>query len=249
MTVDTTGELAGEILADCEFTQRERHLLRHARQLLREGGYDHVTINRLAKRSGLSRVTLYKHFANRQDIVLKLAIQSTGRRADMVQRGALFRGKSRERLVAISSVIRELMPFHMHHELLADEDGIRDKASPALLRELQANEDRIVSSAVGVIRDAVVAGDVTLPDDLPPEKLGLALIEFEIGAQVVMRRTTVYGRYTAEEAFEVLKDFGAGIVDRLGWRPLSSEHDYDASTQRMWMELFPGELKRFGIRL
>ena len=54
MTSVSAGELVGEELSGCGFAERERQLLRHARGLLREGGYDHLTINRLAARSGLS---------------------------------------------------------------------------------------------------------------------------------------------------------------------------------------------------
>ena len=241
--------ISGRRLAALEFSERERQLLRHARRLLREGGYDYLTINRLAERSGLARITLYKHFAIRQDIVLKLAIQSTARRADMVERAAMFKGRARERLVAIAEVFRELLPRHMRHELLVFEEGIRDKASPNLLRELQAHEDRILSAVIGVIRDAVVSGDLSLPDGLPPEKLGLALLQVDVGAHVLMCRPRSYGRFSTEDANHVLADFSVNLSDNLGWKPLSSEHDYPAAMRRMWRELFPEELERFDIKL
>jgi AcrR family transcriptional regulator len=244
MTAFSARELAG-----CEPAERERQLLRHARRLLREGGYDHLTINRLAQRSGLARMTLYKHFANRQDIALKMAIQSTARRADMVERAALFKACARERIAALGSVLRETLPYHMRHEILIFEDGIREKASPELAQELRSQEDRIVAALIGIIREAVVAGDVTLPDSFPPEKLGLVLMHLEIGAQVLMRRPFSYGRFTASDSRSALHDFGADLLDRLGWRPLFAELDYPASTRRMWKELFSDELERFGIKI
>jgi len=249
MTSIPARELVGEELSGCEFAERERQLLRHARALLRDGGYDHLTINRLSQRSGLARMTLYRHFGNRQDVVLKLAIQSTSRRADLIERAAMFRGISRERIAAVADVLRHVMPHHMRHELLVFEDGIRDKASPELLHLLQSHEDRIVSTVIGLIRDAVVAGDLTLPVDLPPEKLGLAFIHLETGAQLLMRRAYSYGRYSAEDSRSVLHDFGVDLLDGLGWRPLYSEHDYPAAVRRMWKELFPEELAKFDIRI
>jgi AcrR family transcriptional regulator len=242
-------ERIGEELARCGFAERERQLLRHARGLLRDGGYDHLTINRLAQASGLARMTLYKHFGNRQDIVLKLAVQSTARRADFVERAALFKASTRERLAAIIDVSRVMMPYHMRHEVLIFEDGIVEKASPELLQNLRSHEDRIIAAIVGVVREAVVAGDVSLPADLPPEKLGLVFMHLEIGAQLLMRRPFSYGRYTAEDSRGALQNFGADLCDRLGWRPLNAELDYPASIRRMWKELFPEELRRFGIKI
>jgi AcrR family transcriptional regulator len=254
MMVQTADQQSEEIpeggdLAWCEFGERERLLLRHARRLLREGGYDYLTINRLAEESGLSRMTLYKHFANRQDIVLKMSVQSTARRADLVERAALFRASTRERLAGMTDVSRVMMPHHMRHEVLIFDDGIVDKASPDLLQTLRSHEDRIIAAIVGVVREAVVAGDVTLPPDLPPEKLGLVFMHLEIGAQVLMRRPFSYGRYTAEDSRGALHNFGADLCDRLGWRPLNSEIDYPASISRMWNEIFPKELKQFGVAI
>jgi AcrR family transcriptional regulator len=249
MTSIPARELTGDELAACGFAERERRLLRHARRLLSGGGYDHLTVNRLAARSGLSRMTLYKHFANRQDIALKLAVQSTARRADFVERAALFKASTRERLAGIIDVSRVMMPFHMRHEILIFDDGIVDKASPELVQKLRSHEDRIIAVIVGVVREAVVAGDVTLPVDLTPEKLGLVFMHIEIGAQVLMRRPFSYGRYTAEDSRGALHDFGADLCDRLGWRPLNSELHYPSSIQRMWTEIFPQELQRFGIKI
>jgi AcrR family transcriptional regulator len=97
---------------------RRAHVLRIARHILRDEGYDELTVKSLAGRSGLSRMTIYRHYGDRQDIVARLAIQSTGRRADMVERAASWRGPTRERMVAIGSVARVLLPHHMRHELL-----------------------------------------------------------------------------------------------------------------------------------
>jgi AcrR family transcriptional regulator len=229
--------------------KRERHVLRIARHILRDEGYDELTVKALAKRSGLSRMTIYRHFGDRQDIVMRLAIQSTARRADMVERAAAWRGSTRERIVAISSVVRELLPHHMRHELLIYERGVRVKASPDLLRQLQANQDRHVAAAVGVVRDAMANGDLSLPADLPPEKLGLSFVHLEQGAHLVMQGEFSYGRFTAADSQEVLNAFGADLLDSLGWRPLASELDYFEMTRRMWRELFPEELARFGIRV
>jgi AcrR family transcriptional regulator len=238
-----------EHLSELDAAARQPHVLRIARHILREEGYDALTVKALAKRSGLSRMTVYRHLGDRHDIVMRLAIQSTARRADMIERAASFKGTPRERFVAIISVMRELLPHHMRHELLVFERGVWAKASPDLLRRLQANQDRHVAAMVGVVRDAVAVGDVTLPANLPPEKLGLSFVHLELGGQLVMQGEFAYGRFTASDSQEVLFAFGADLLDSLGWRPLYCELDYVEMTRRMWRELFPEELKKFGIKL
>ena len=193
-------------------------------------------------------MTLYKHFANRHDIVLKLAVQSTARRADFVERAVLFKASTRERLAAIIDVSRVMMPHHMRHEILIFEDGILDKASPELLQTLRSHEDRIIAAIVGVVREAVVAGDVTLPVDLPPERLGLVFMHLEIGSQVLMRRPFSYGRYTADDSRGALRlrsgplrPFGLAAPGRRA--RLSRVHPAHVEGD------IPEELKRFGIKI
>jgi hypothetical protein len=106
-----------------------------------------------------------------------------------------------------------------------------------------------VAAAAGIARDAVANGDLTLPADLPPEKLGLALVHLELGAHLVMQGNFSYGRFSVADSQQVLNDFGADLLDSLDWRPLASELDYVEMTRRMWREVFPEELARFGIRL
>lgn len=232
-----------------DYEKRERVLLKAARALLREGGYDGLNMKVLGERTGMARVTLYKHFANRQEIILKLAIQSAGRRADMAEEAALFKGRTRERLAGVVSVIRALLPYHLRHELLIYEAGVRERASAELLRKLEAHEDRILAVVIGLIREGVVSGDITLPANLPPERLGLAVMHLEHGTQVLMQRDFSYGRQRSTDSLQVLMEFGASLLDQLGWRPLSHENDYAASTNRMWREIFPDLVRKFGIDL
>jgi AcrR family transcriptional regulator len=240
------GSSSDELTA--EHTERERKLLKVARQLLRDGGYDNLNLKVLAEKAGIARVTVYKHFSNRQDVILKLSIRSVARRADMIEKAALFRGLTRERIVAVASVIRHCLPGDLRHEVLAYEKGIAERASPELRQQLRSHEDRILAVLIGVIREAVVARDVTLPADLPPERLGLAIMHLETGAQVLMQRAYGYGRFCATDSLLVLNDFGDLLLDDLDWKPLSREHNFPATERRVWMELFPDQVKKYGFR-
>jgi AcrR family transcriptional regulator len=230
-----------------DFAQREQLLLREARGLLRDSGYDGLSLKVLSERTGMARVTVYKHFRNRAEIILKLAIQSTARRADLAEQAALFKGLTRERLTGVVSVLQALLPFHLRHELLVYEAGVRNRASKGLLRELQAHEDRILAVLNGVIREAVVAEDVSLPEYLPPERFGLAVVHLVSGGQLHLQKDFGYGRHTAADSERVLQYFGALVLDQLGWRPFSHEHDYVAATNRMWREVFPDLVRRFDV--
>ena len=56
------------------FTAPERRILKAARALLREGGYRHVTMNRLAGGAGCTRPTVYRYFSDVDDVIAALCV-------------------------------------------------------------------------------------------------------------------------------------------------------------------------------
>src|SRR5581483_8243141 len=52
--------------------EREQLILRAARELLMERGYHDMSIDEIAERVGISKGTVYLHFASKEDLVLAL---------------------------------------------------------------------------------------------------------------------------------------------------------------------------------
>ncbi len=228
-----------------DYQQAEADLLRAVRHLIRDGGFNELTMARLAEVTSYTRKTVYNHFANVEDAVVAVSLQSVTRRADLVSRAALFRGSPRERMAAIGAVARTVLPHHMRHEVLLSAINM-DRVPEDRRRRLRAQEDRLLAVNAGVIRDAVAAGDLDLPSELTPEKLGLALAQIEIGPKVLALRGWGLGEYSSEASLEVFAFTVNNLLDVLGWRPLSTEFDYLASIRRMERELFAEEVARFG---
>jgi len=170
-----------------DYQQVEDDLLRTARRLIHDGGFHELTMARLAEASGYTRKTVYNHFANVEDAVVAVCLQSVTRRADLVSRAAEFRGRPRERIAAVAAVARAVLPYHMRHEVLLSAIKL-DRVSEDRWRRLQAEESRLLAVNTGVIRDAVAAGDLELPPDLTSEQLGLSLLQMESGPHLLALR-------------------------------------------------------------
>ncbi len=229
-----------------DFLAREDHLLETAKALLAEGGYQCLTMNRLAERGRCSRRTAYAHFDSADEVIMALSIQSTAQRAAMLARAATFKGRPRERFGAMGEVARVLAPYHMTHELILYVNGIHKRTSPERQRLLQSQEERIVSIACGVIRDAIAVGDLELPAVLTPEQLVLSCHVLSIGGYAITERGMALGPYAPTEPMEIMNVTGNLLFDLLGWRPLSHEVDWEARMGTMWKELFPEELAEAG---
>lgn len=57
--------------------RREIEILRVAGQMIQEHGYNHLNMDELAERVGISKPTLYQHFKTKEDMVAQAVIRST----------------------------------------------------------------------------------------------------------------------------------------------------------------------------
>ncbi len=84
----TDGVQATEIrppsLRDRQRAERELLILAEAERLLREEGYEGLVMERLADGVGVSKGTLYQHFAKKEDLVGAILLRSTARVNDQL---------------------------------------------------------------------------------------------------------------------------------------------------------------------
>ncbi len=57
-----------------ERARREAHILRTAGHIIREQGYNELTMEQLAEAVGISKPTLYQHFSTKDDMVAQVAL-------------------------------------------------------------------------------------------------------------------------------------------------------------------------------
>jgi TetR/AcrR family transcriptional regulator, fatty acid metabolism regulator protein len=72
-------EIRPPSLRDRQRAERELLILAEAERLLREEGYEGLVMERLADSVGVSKGTLYQHFAKKEDLVGAILLRSTAR--------------------------------------------------------------------------------------------------------------------------------------------------------------------------
>lgn len=227
-----------------EIASREGLILDAARRLLLEDGYDAVTMDRIAKAIEYSKGTVYQHFRSREDIVVALAAQTKEERIGLFERAALFSGRPRERMVAIGVADRlfvNLYPQHAATEQLTHAASIQDKAAQERLRAMYSCDLRCYQAMVGVIRDGIAAGDLTLADGHPPDELAFGLMSLAFGSQFLGATALHADIFRIDDPDAALWVNLMALLDGHGWRPLSSEHDYDDTIRRVMAEVFSAE--------
>ena len=132
-----------DISARSELSPRAKEIVAVARRLLEEEGLERLSMRRLADRLGIRAPSLYKHFADKQE--LEAALISDG----FEEQAAVFENAladAADPLAAIAAAYRAFATAHPHlYRLLTERPLEREK----LVAGVEARAGRPVYEAVG----------------------------------------------------------------------------------------------------
>ncbi|MGH8018389.1 MAG: TetR/AcrR family transcriptional regulator, partial [Opitutaceae bacterium] len=227
--------------------EREAQILRVAGEILASEGPNGLTMERVLARLDFSKGTLYSHFTCREDLLVAFQAQCYTEHYEFFARGALFRGRPRERFLAtgIGSEIRHRLdpvrfsPCTIDISVSAASERWRD-AHAACLREN-------VGVFTGIVRDGIASGD--LPSNADPELIASSTWSLWIGAEHLYRSGMIFRDQEFDE-FQLARDsMLATLLDGYQWQPLSSVHDYEEVRRRILTEVFRPETEKLSIPL
>jgi len=222
--------------------KRAGQILRAAREIFLAEGWDHFSIERIAEFTECSRPLVYKHFTCKEEILLALAIESKMRRIRFYEKAVLFPGRARERILALGEVETFLAKRDLPVELFVASTSLRAKTSKERQDELKVMDVRAVSIGAGIIREAISAGDLSLPSFMCSEDLLFCMWACRWGASNITQSDTPLLHAGVAQASKSIEQSLSFMLDGYGWRPLSDEWDYVATRKRVHNESFPSDL-------
>lgn len=229
-----------------EIREREAKILDVARPMLAQQGYHGLNMDRIAELLQYSKGTIYNHFSCKEEIIIALAVQTTEKRSELFRRAAAFRGRPRERMLAIgvgAELFVKLYPDHFQVEQVLRDASFWEKTSEKRRLTMHSCEQRCVSIVGGVVLDAVAQDDLKLPDEVQPEDLVFGLWSQSYGAHLIITTSESLADVGISEPFAALRYNISMMLDGFGWKPLSQMHDYDAVLRRIKNEVFPDEFR------
>lgn len=163
---------------------------------------------------------------------------------EFFERAAAFQGTSRERLVALGEAEELYFRLFPHHYRalqtlrVASELGkvIGDQQDPAL-----RCESRLLAIVMRVMKDAIQDGDLEFREGQGPGELAFTLWALSFGMRALMDTRVATRQLGVEDGFKTSRQMTGSLLDALGWRPVSSEWDYDLTRRRVRQELFARE--------
>lgn len=232
-----------------EIAEREGLILDVARTMLVERGYLGLTMDRIASATEYSKGTIYQHFQNKEEILAALAIESAERRVALFEKAATFPGRTRERLTAVGmaeELFVRLYPQHFQCERIVDAQSIREKTSDQRTQKLDHCEWGCMNVVLGLCRDAVAQSDLSYDDPETPQRIVLGLWSMSNGFHFMndLEGNPLQTKLGLQDAPRALFLNYNRFLDGYGWKPLSTEWDYEASHTRIQNEVFADEYRR-----
>lgn len=227
-----------------ERLEREAKILDLAQSMLRQVGYHGLSMDRIAAEMEYSKGTIYQHFPNKEEIILALANQALEQRIAMFQQAATCSPKSRERIAGIGAAAEEFVeryPQHFAVEQIIRSASMWEKTSEERRNFMRSCEQRCLQIVSGVVRDGVAQGDLGLPANTTPEELVFGLWSLNFGAYTVITSSDTLEENGIANPIATLRRSQNLLLDGYGWRPLSTEVDYDQVMDQVRAEVFGDE--------
>lgn len=230
-----------------EIQERETKILQVAREMLLRDGYLGLSMDRIAEAVEYGKGTVYRHFPNKEDIILALAVETQKKRTSLFQRASLFHGKSRERLTAVAvagELFVRLYPEHFCVEQVVRLSSIWEKTSEKRQDVMRTCEHACIGIVSGIVRDAVAHGDLVLPGEMTPEGMVFGLWSISFGSYTLMSTSAPLLDIGIQEPTLAIRGCINQMLDGFGWKALSTEHDYEAVFQKALTETFADEYEQ-----
>ena len=231
-------------LKEQEIKLRQQRILDVARLALIQHGYHGLNMERIAAEVEYSKGTVYNHFANKEEIIVALAIETVAKRLEMFKQAAQFKGVSRFRMLAIGQAaekfVRDYPDFFVLEQIL-QLPSVRQKISVQRQHEINSIEVLCMDILAGIVRDAVAAEDLVLDRNVTPEKLVFGVWSVTSGGFAIAARSGALPHLGLENPFELVHNHTAALMDGFGWAPLSPEYDSSELNQKIHCEVLGNE--------
>lgn len=227
-----------------EIQEREIAVLDAARRLLLRGGYHGLTMARIAESTDCSKATVYQHFGCKEEVIVALAALSVDKQRALVERAVMFRGRPRERMLAIGEATEIFARLHADDARIfqiMNGEAITQKVSEKSLWRLRSSALRTVDMMLGVIHDGVAKGDLCFADGGGAKDFVFHLWLLGEAAKASVTSWMPPVDLGVTHVFGSLVRSSTLLADAYGWRPLSTEWDYDATRERIFAEVFMRE--------
>ncbi len=225
-----------------EVEQRTKEILRVARPILVEEGFQALSMDRVASQMEYAKGTIYNHFPNKEEIVLALAVDAMELRRALFERASRFDGPSRFRLMAIGYAC-EYFTQTCTEDFLVEQwirnNNIWDKSSEErqnLIRQCEGCCMQIVSS---VVFQAIENRDLVIPEAISPQEFVFGFWAINYGSQILTHSSPSLKSVGVFNPVQAIRVHCLTLLNGFQWMPIMSWQEYESGMVQLVAALEP----------
>lgn len=212
-----------------EFLEREQLFLQTARNIIRDSGLHALTMEKIAAETEYAKGTIYKHFANKEDLVLSLCSQALSYMVAVCEEMDHFPGSPREKLAIVAAAYQaysESFPEEFDLIMETRSGNLREKASEQRLERLDEVDNELLDLIRHQINRAVEIGDLTIAENQTPDDICFGLWSLSFGVSVLSQASDLTRNLTLGDNRHQLFTQLSCLLDGYQWRPFTQDLDY-----------------------
>ena len=212
-----------------EIERRTSEILRVARPILVDEGFQGLSMDRVAAQMEYAKGTIYNHFPNKEEIVLALAAESMQLRRSLFEQTGIIQGSTRLRLMAVGAAC-EFFTQNCKDDFVLEQcvrdQGIWNKTSEQsqnLIRQCEGHCMRIVA---GITHDATARGDLELPESLGAEELVFGFWAINYGSQILTHTSPSLPSLGINNPSNAIRVHCCTLLNGFNWNPIMNYARY-----------------------
>lgn len=237
---------------DRQILEREAKILALAREIFVRDGYHGLNMDKIAESLDYSKGTIYNHFPNKEEILVALGIETMSQRLRLFERAVQFKGNPREKMQAVgvaAELFARLHPDHFIIEHTFRLTTVWDKVSHWRREKTEQSELSCMRLITTLVTQGLEKGHIQLHDGFTSEDVVFGFWSLTSGAYALANSNPNLINMGIRNPFNTVRLLTRGLADGLNWRPLSTETDYDAITEKILQELFAEELMQLATHV
>ncbi|WP_235869176.1 TetR/AcrR family transcriptional regulator [Veronia nyctiphanis] len=225
---------------------REQELIAIAFEVVKREGFTGLTMDKVAAASSYSKGTVYNHFTSKEDLIAALATKALSQEIAMFKRASAFKGNNREKLLAVHvayALFCCLEPALSNCVLSCRTPAVTEKSSEKRLAAMNSLEAELLSLGDQIMELGAARGEVDMSGSIPATSIVFANWAMGFGANALFNSASESGAVVRvqETCENPILDCINLLLDGVGWKPLSTEFNYQETWQRVLDEIFPEE--------
>lgn len=228
-----------------KIANRELELLNVAEKIMIHEGFSGFTMDKLVADCNYSKGTVYNHFSNKEDLFCALSIEGMRFLISLMQRSLNIQGTLREKCLGLFYSQRlhsQIHPTSFLCVLMAKTPAVLERASKARLEHQIILEQETTALVDKLLSTAITSGDINENRKQHVESLCFALWSMSFGSNALLINAAEAKAVSRLDTNNALLFNINALLDGIGWKPLSSECDYQQSWLRIGNEVFSKEV-------